>query len=230
MTADADAKFLVQAFIEARLFTLEMDDKTSRKILSVSHEALIQQINGSGWPRVINWLSDQKSNLVIHKRVRAAANEWDENERHRKFLFSNSDQMREIIALQKGLWEFSNLETEFIHESNGMIRRRYIYSLVAMGVILTMSFFFIKEANLVQNLTKQRAQIQQEVDDQKGRLMELEAQEKKVSAQLSARIDYSQLSRIASLQQNDSLPTPTAFNLLSEVREEEELDVGAASI
>ena len=217
---NSDSQKMVNAFIDARLFTAENDEKKSKKIISVSHEALLQKVGGAGWSRVIDWLSEQKSNLVIHKRVRSAANEWEDNERERKFLFSNSDQMREIIALQQGRWEFSNLETEFIRESNSMIRRRYTYGLIAMGVILTISFFFFKEANLVENLTEERALIQQQVNNQKDRLMELEIQEEKVSAQLSARVDYSQLSRIASLQQNNSLPTPTAFNLLSEVREE----------
>ncbi|MCM8535111.1 MAG: protein kinase [Lentisphaeraceae bacterium] len=225
--ANSDCLKLTDAFIEAKLFTVSTDNSTNERIVTVAHEALIQQFNGNGWPRVIHWLSQQKNNLLIRKRLSIALNDWLQNNRDKKFLISSKDQLHEIISLKKLNWSFSDIEETFLSKSSNQIRSRSLFAYSSLAAIGIISFYLWKETNTVDNLTKEKESIKIEVNKlslealkQESRLKELQKQEKMIHEQLVAMNDYSKLSRIASLQQNNSLPTPTAISLLSEINEE----------
>ncbi|MCM8534206.1 MAG: hypothetical protein NE330_23790, partial [Lentisphaeraceae bacterium] len=225
--SNPDSLKLTDAFIEAKLFTVTTDSSTNERIVTIAHEALIQQLNGSGWLRVIQWLSQQKNNLLIRKRLTIALNDWLLNDRDKKFLISSKDQLKEIVNLKKLHWSFSDTEEVFLSKSSAQIRSRSLFAYSSLAAIGIISFYLWKETNTVDNLTREKESIKIEVNKlsleaqkQESRLKELQKQEALIHEQLIAMNDYSKLSRISSLQQNNSLPTPTAISLLSEINEE----------
>jgi conflict system STAND superfamily ATPase len=67
---DADARSEVRAVLnrlaQARLVTL------SEETAEVSHEALIRE-----WPRLREWLSEDREGIILHRRLTEAAQEWE---------------------------------------------------------------------------------------------------------------------------------------------------------
>jgi WD40 repeat protein/DNA-binding SARP family transcriptional activator/energy-coupling factor transporter ATP-binding protein EcfA2 len=53
-----------------RLLTSDAED--GQRYVEVSHEALIR-----GWPRLRDWVDEDRAGLLIHRRLTAAASEWD---------------------------------------------------------------------------------------------------------------------------------------------------------
>ncbi|NGO42966.1 WD40 repeat domain-containing protein [Streptomyces ureilyticus] len=63
---DGDTEAVLELLVRARLLTL--DDGT----VDVAHEALI-----TSWPRLRGWIEEDRERLLIHRRLAAAAAEWE---------------------------------------------------------------------------------------------------------------------------------------------------------
>jgi hypothetical protein len=73
------SRFVVDRLIDARLLTRDRDT------LELTHEALIQ-----GWPRLRDWLADDREGLRIHRRLIDAARIWDSLDRDPGALYRGS--------------------------------------------------------------------------------------------------------------------------------------------
>ena len=62
---------------DARLLT------TSQEGIDIAHEAIIRE-----WPRLRQWLDDNREGLVVHRRLTYAARDWEENGRDNNLLYA----------------------------------------------------------------------------------------------------------------------------------------------
>ena len=83
MTEERDpVEKVVQRLTDARLLTTTQEEETERRVVDISHEALIR-----GWPRLREWLEESREDLLIRQRLRDAAAEWERGERHESYLY-----------------------------------------------------------------------------------------------------------------------------------------------
>jgi WD40 repeat protein len=73
---------VVRRLTDARLLTTTWDVETGRRVVDISHEALIR-----GWPRLRDWLEENREDLLTRQRLREAAAEWERGERHESYLY-----------------------------------------------------------------------------------------------------------------------------------------------
>lgn len=78
-----DAERLVDVFVEARLL-VRSADAGQEPVVSAAHEALFRS-----WDRLREWIELGQDDLVLLRRVRAAAREWDEAGREDAYLWQH---------------------------------------------------------------------------------------------------------------------------------------------
>ena len=64
---------VVQQFAAYRLLTFDRDPITRSPTIEVAHEALLDE-----WERLSRWIGQQREGLILHRRLAAALNEWDD--------------------------------------------------------------------------------------------------------------------------------------------------------
>lgn len=69
---DAAIATVIQKFGRARLLTFDHDPVTREPTVEVAHEALIRQ-----WPRLREWLDDDREGLRLQRRLSESARSWD---------------------------------------------------------------------------------------------------------------------------------------------------------
>ena len=219
LAVDQDSKKLSDEFIKAKLFQVTKDKTTDRRMVTVSHEALIQQ-SDVGWPRLMGWLNYQRNNLQLRKRLAVAVREWQENGQAKPFLYSGYSKLGEIQQLRKSDWAFSDDENEFIRRSYKLWIRNALSIGISIIILILVSFNLWRESNNVDNLTTERnairadvSRLKNEADRQLENLGNLQSLKNVAQDQL-------RLSMIASLQQNSALPAVTGLKLLSEIHPE----------
>jgi WD40 repeat protein len=103
---------VVSALTQARLLTTGTDPSCGDRLVDVSHEALIR-----GWPRLREWLDEDRTGLRTHRRLTEAAHEWARAGRDPEALY------RGVRLAQASEWAELNqdalnaLEAEFLKES-----------------------------------------------------------------------------------------------------------------
>jgi hypothetical protein len=122
------------AFVDARLLTAAGDD------LEVAHEALIQN-----WPRLREWLDEDRDDLRIHRRLTDAATAWDLTGRDPGDLYRSSrlTDARGLAARRRV--RLNELEDQFLSASEDADlaerqreRRRRRWTSVALGAVSTL--------------------------------------------------------------------------------------------
>lgn len=68
---DAGLAEALQIYGAHRLLTFDLDPVTSGPTVEVAHEALLRE-----WPRLGDWIDEQRDDLVVRKRLDAALIEW----------------------------------------------------------------------------------------------------------------------------------------------------------
>lgn len=68
---DPAAPAVIQVLVAGRLMVTNADVATGDQWVEVSHETLIQS-----WPRLRQWIEEDRSGLRIHRRLTDASNEW----------------------------------------------------------------------------------------------------------------------------------------------------------
>ena len=62
---------VIEKFGQSRLLTFDHDPTTREPTLEVAHEALIRE-----WRQLQTWLEDSREDLIMHRRLQVATNEW----------------------------------------------------------------------------------------------------------------------------------------------------------
>jgi hypothetical protein len=76
-----------------RLLSFDHDPVTRGPTVEVAHESLIRE-----WPRYQAWIDERGEDLLLERRLEAAAAEWDSNERHPDFLLTGGRRVAEPVV------------------------------------------------------------------------------------------------------------------------------------
>jgi tetratricopeptide (TPR) repeat protein len=151
ISTPATRKF-VEAFVEARLFITDLDDK-GNAVVSVAHEALLKH-----WPRIREWVERNKENLRAQARVSAAASRWMEEGKTRDFLLAAGKPLAEAEELVKDpTLELSGEERTFIKASVAKKRRLRWIKRAVVAALAVLTLVAVGAAYLA-NRQRERAQ------------------------------------------------------------------------
>jgi WD40 repeat protein len=73
---------VLKQLADARLIKVDRDPVGREQLVDVAHEALIR-----GWPRLQDWLAEDRAVLLAHRRFTEAAQNWERNERQENYLY-----------------------------------------------------------------------------------------------------------------------------------------------
>ena len=205
LSKENECRRLTDEFIKEKLFQTTRDSETDKRLVSVAHEALIQQHHHCGWQRVMRWLNRERNNLLIRQRLSAAAQDWRNNNKEKHFLYSSYTQLKEIRALAEHDWSLNELEEKFVSKSTNRFKNN---SLFVAGVAVLLLAISVTLRNK-----------DTEVDTERAKVEELKKIESNLKIQQQVMDDNYRLSKISILQQSSNLQPATALNLLSEISE-----------
>lgn len=103
---------VINIFANERLLTTSADEQTQDQLVDVSHEALIR-----GWPRLRNWVEEDRAGLRTLLRLNDAAQEWRRENRDEELLYRGA---RLAVALEwraRNEGRLNELEREFLAAS-----------------------------------------------------------------------------------------------------------------
>nr|MBD2222450.1 CHAT domain-containing protein [Calothrix sp. FACHB-1219] len=92
----------------ARLVVTSVDSATQREEVEVAHEALIRY-----WPRLLNWLDENRSLLLLREKIRQEALEWENNQKEESYLVHRGERLKNAQELLKSNF-FNVLEANYI--------------------------------------------------------------------------------------------------------------------
>ena len=98
---------VLRKLIDACLVRLTEGDMPSAAQVEVAHEALIRN-----WPRLVDWLEDERIRLRQRLRLTASAEQWEHTNRDSSALFSGV-----LLEDARGYEDLNALETEFVQTS-----------------------------------------------------------------------------------------------------------------
>jgi WD40 repeat protein len=107
---DVDA--VLDEMVEARLLTVTADEQTGERWVDVSHEALIR-----GWPRLREWIEQDRAGLRLHRRLTEAAKEWERDGRDDGLLFRGGRLSEALDWSGRNEGDLNEQEREFLRAS-----------------------------------------------------------------------------------------------------------------
>jgi tetratricopeptide (TPR) repeat protein len=125
-------KELVDAFIEARLFVTELDEDVAA--VMVTHEALLWH-----WPRVQEWVEQNRENLRVHSRVSTAAERWLRENRNAELVLPRGKPLEEGKSLIEVGATLSTWERAFIDASIAAERKRQNIKRTVVAMLAVMA-------------------------------------------------------------------------------------------
>ena len=87
------SRALIDTFVENRLFVTELADDGSA-VVTVAHEALLWH-----WPRVMDWVAQNRENLRVRSRIGAAAERWSAESKSTDLLLPHGKPLVEAESL-----------------------------------------------------------------------------------------------------------------------------------
>jgi tetratricopeptide (TPR) repeat protein len=111
------SRALIDTFVENRLFVTELADDGSA-VVTVAHEALLWH-----WPRVMDWVAQNRENLRVRARIGAAAERWSVENKSADLLLPHGKPLVEAESLLEQGIELPAGEAEFIQASIARERR-----------------------------------------------------------------------------------------------------------
>lgn len=149
---------LVETFVENRLFVTELADDGSA-VVTVAHEALLWH-----WPRVKDWVAQNRENLRIRGRIAAAAKRWIADARPSDLLLPSGKPLAEAESLLEHDLQLSDAEGSFINASVSKARRfqrlkaGVVASLAMLGVVAAASAYLANQARTLAEVEAETAQ------------------------------------------------------------------------
>ncbi|MGI9235811.1 MAG: tetratricopeptide repeat protein [Woeseiaceae bacterium] len=138
---------LIETFVENRLFVTELDDD-GNAVVTVAHEALLWH-----WPRVKEWVAQNRENLRIRSRITAAAERWIADARPSDLLLPAGKPLHEAESLLEHDLQLTDAETGFINASFAKAKR---FQRLKVGVVAALGMLSIVAASSAYLATQQR--------------------------------------------------------------------------
>lgn len=133
LTASVPAASLIEALLGARLLIAE-DAPDGGASIRIAHEALFK-----AWPRLADWISENRVALAIRRRVEQGARLWLAADEDAQLLLAEGRPLREaedVAARHKGL--FAADAQRFIAASRERARKRTIRRRLAVGLLASL--------------------------------------------------------------------------------------------
>tara|TARA_R110002096_G_scaffold67332_7_gene163328 strand:- start:412 stop:5748 length:5337 start_codon:yes stop_codon:yes gene_type:complete len=109
---------LIEAFVDARLFTTGKDEQ-GRATVSVAHEALLRV-----WPRITEWIEENRDFLQMRARLETARKAWEAAKEHPDFLLDHGRPLAEAEELQSRYGSaLAERDRTFIRLSSAAVHR-----------------------------------------------------------------------------------------------------------
>jgi WD40 repeat protein/DNA-binding CsgD family transcriptional regulator len=142
------ARHIVRKFGRFRLLTFDYDPITDGPVVEIAHEALIY-----AWGRLHQWMDESRDDLLIHRKLVTATQEWQRGMRDPSYLLRGSrlDQFEEWVhttsfSVQPGLREYVATSVErraveqaeqrdLIDRQNELERRARQWLRILVGVL-----------------------------------------------------------------------------------------------
>jgi energy-coupling factor transporter ATP-binding protein EcfA2 len=201
---------VLDKLIEARLVRLTEGDTPDDAQVEVAHEALVRN-----WPRLVNWLEDERVNMRQRLRLTMAAEQWEVSGRDRNALLRGV-----LLDNAQSYEDLNELETKFIRRSKRAERHNHRLRLATtVGVIsaltgLTIFAFMQKNiAEQKQILLQNAEQVLQKADAVKA-LLTISPEDGLVKAIQLTGQSQSQLGRVL-IPVRDSLRRAIEVNFLN---------------
>jgi tetratricopeptide (TPR) repeat protein len=153
--AKGKSRALVESFVDSRLFVTELDDDGSA-VVTVAHEALLWH-----WPRVKDWVAQNRENLRVRGRVAAAAERWQAEHEPADLLLPHGKPLLEAEGLLDQGIELSGDELSFVQASIARERRAQRVRTISVASIAILAVLAIGFA-LFADQQRTRAQIEAE--------------------------------------------------------------------
>ena len=149
------SRYLVDTFVENRLFVTELADDGSA-VVTVAHEALLWH-----WPRVQDWVAQNRENLRIRARVAAAAQLWEAENRPADLLLPTGKPLVEAESLLEHGIALHKDEAAFVQASIARARR---IQRIKAGVVATVAALAVLAGitAFLANHQRKRAQVEAE--------------------------------------------------------------------
>jgi DNA-binding SARP family transcriptional activator/WD40 repeat protein len=124
---------ILRAFGEVRLLTFDRDPITRSPTVEVAHEALLTR-----WPRLAQWISNAREDLLLHQRLADAVAEWEQSGRDEAFLLGRGRLEQFASWAEDTDLTVSDYEKEYLGLSEQRAgqeraRRRRVRNLVMSG-------------------------------------------------------------------------------------------------
>jgi signal transduction histidine kinase len=122
--AQAEAtEAVIQTLADARLMTTMRDMATGEEQVDVSHEALIR-----GWPRLREWIDEDRVGLLTHRRLTEAASEWERHDRDESYLYRGARLAEAEEWVETHADDLNPLERKFLDSSVALQEREQAYA------------------------------------------------------------------------------------------------------
>ena len=103
---------VVDRWAAARLLTLDVHPQTRAPSVEVAHEALVRE-----WPRLRQWIEDDRSELIVIGRLRDSAATWTDLERESSALLRGTALEAALDVAGSSRTRLAPLEAEFLEAS-----------------------------------------------------------------------------------------------------------------
>ena len=127
------ASELVNAFVDARLFVRQHDEK-KRKTVQVAHEAVLNK-----WTRVANLIEHDKRFLLWRRRTFRDVGQWEQNNRHPSYLHSGLRFMESREQVKTFPDDIPDEFQPFVQASLQRHRRQQMIRWSALALMLVIS-------------------------------------------------------------------------------------------
>lgn len=161
----------IEAFVENRLFVTELADDGSA-IVTVAHEALLWH-----WPRVKEWVAQNRENLRIRGRITAATERWIADDRPSDLLLPSGKPLHEAESLLEQDLQLTDAENGFINASFAKakrfqrLKRGVVSALAVLGIVAGFSAYFATQQRDLANQARSRAEVEAETAKQTTNFM-----------------------------------------------------------
>ncbi len=127
---------VIHTLADERLLTTNRD-ASGEEQLDVAHEALIR-----GWPRLRNWINDDREGLRLRHRLTEDSREWLKQGKDKSYLYQGARLVQAAEWMQKNEAEVNELEREFLEVGSSLQKRLQQEEMSQRSVQLFGAMFF----------------------------------------------------------------------------------------
>lgn len=157
---------LIETFVNNRLFVTELADDGSA-VVTVAHEALLWH-----WPRVKDWVAQNRENLRVRSRISAAAVRWKAEYKRVDLLLPSGKPLVEAESLLDQGIDLSEDEAAYIKASVAKAKRVQklkavvVATVAILGIVATWSAWLATEQRDLANQARTQAEVEAETAKQ----------------------------------------------------------------